>query len=174
MLGICGKIGAGVMVLHTGRPPAATADDIDHLHAMERNALRELGDVAERHGVTIALENLWVASTALYTAPPIRLAEHIREVDHENVAGTLDISHAYLQTSHLGLDFVEQIESFSEVACHLHIHDSFGRPEDRSRFPLGAARFRGRRSASADRLGTYRLACYLAEAGRSARQRVHD
>ncbi len=135
MIEICGLIGAGVLVQHTGRPPAATADDIGHLHAMERDALRELGDVAGRHGVTIALENLWVATTALYTASPLRLAEHIREIDHAQVAGTLDISHAYLQTTHLGLNFPEQIEAFSEVACHLHIHDSFGRPGDRNGFP---------------------------------------
>jgi sugar phosphate isomerase/epimerase len=135
MLEICELIGAGVMVLHTGRPPSATADDIAHLHAMERDALRELGDVAGKHGVTLALENLWVATTALYTAPPVRLAEHIREIDHAHVAGTLDISHAYLQTSHLGLDFVQEIEAFAEIACHLHIHDSFGRPGDRNGFP---------------------------------------
>ncbi len=135
MLEICGLVGADVMVLHTGRPPAATADDIEHLHAMERDALRELGDIAGRHGVTIALENLWVASTGLYTAAPARLAQHIRNVDHPHVAGTLDISHAYLQTTHLGLDFRAEIEAFAEVACHLHIHDSFGRPGDRNGFP---------------------------------------
>lgn len=135
MIEICGLIGAGVMVLHTGRPPAATADDIQRLHAMERDALCELGDVAGRHGVMLALENLWVASTALYTAAPSCLAEHIRKIDHEHVAGTLDISHAYMQTTHLGLDFVQEIEAFSEFACHLHIHDSFGRPGDFSSFP---------------------------------------
>lgn len=135
MLEISGLIKADVMVLHTGRPPSATADEIEHLHVMEQEALRELGDVAARNSVTIALENLWVASTRHYTAAPARLAEHIRAVDHENVRGTLDISHAYLQTAHLGLDFVEQIEDFAKVACHLHIHDSFGRPGDFSRFP---------------------------------------
>lgn len=134
MLEICGLIDARIMVLHTGRPPAATSEDIDHLHAMERDALRELGDVAGRHGVTIALENLWVASTKLYTASPSRLGEHIRTVDHAHVAGTLDVSHAYLQTTHLGLDFAQEIEAFADMVCHLHIHDSFGRPGDRTPF----------------------------------------
>ncbi len=141
MLEICGSIGADVMVLHTGRPPAATADDIEHLHAMERDALRELGDIAGRLGVTIGLENLWVASTDFYTAAPARLADHIREVDHPHIAGTLDISHAYLQTRHLGLDFTAEIEAFAEVVCHLHIHDSFGRPGDFSRFPAEQVAF---------------------------------
>lgn len=134
MLEISGLIDAKIMVLHTGRPPAATADDIEHLHDMERDALRELGDVAGQHGITLALENLWVASSALYTASPARLAEHIKAIDHDHVGGTLDISHAYLQTTHLGLDFVEQIEAFAEVTYHLHIHDSFGRPGDRTPF----------------------------------------
>ncbi len=135
MLEISGLIEASVMVLHTGRPPMSTADDLQHLHAMEREALCELGDIAGRHGVTIALENLWVATTKLYTAAPARLAEHIRTVDHEMVRGTLDVSHAYLQTAHLGLDFISEIEAFAEIACHLHIHDSFGRPGDRKGFP---------------------------------------
>ena len=134
MLEICGVIGAGVMVLHTGRPPAATAAEIEHFHTMERDALLELGDIAAHHKVTIALENLWVASTELYTASPARLAGDIRAIDHPNVAGTLDISHAYLQTTHTGLDFEDEIEAFAPVACHLHIHDSFGRPGDRTGF----------------------------------------
>jgi sugar phosphate isomerase/epimerase len=135
MLEISGLVGASVMVHHTGRPAMASAGEIDRLHALERDRMKALGDVAGKHGVTIAVENLWVASSRFYTASPARLAEEIERIDHPHVAGTLDISHAFLHTAWLGQDFETAVRTFAPVACHIHGHDSFGRPGDFGRFP---------------------------------------
>lgn len=129
MLEICGAIGASVLVHHTGRIALSSAAALERSHARERAALRELGDVAARHGVRIAVETLWVFDRARYTAPAARLAAEIRAIDHPHVCGTLDFSHVYLYASFLGLDFEEQVRSFAPVAGHLHVHDSFGRPK---------------------------------------------
>jgi sugar phosphate isomerase/epimerase len=130
ILEIAGLVGASVVVQHAGRPEVTDPLLIETLHGEERDCLRRLGDVAARHGVLLAVENLWVASPGQYTAAPERLAQEIQKVDHPSVAGTLDLSHAYLQTSWLGTDFQAAAIAFAPVAGHLHIHDSFGRPGD--------------------------------------------
>jgi sugar phosphate isomerase/epimerase len=141
LIEICGQIRAGVLVHHAGRPATTDPALIEQLHAEERDALRRLGDIAGRHGVRLAVENLWVAEDGLYTADPARLAKEIRTINHPCVVGTLDISHAYLQTSWLGIDFLQAIEAMAPVAGHLHIHDSFGRPGGFSRQPAEQAAF---------------------------------
>jgi sugar phosphate isomerase/epimerase len=125
---VCDAIGAEVLVQHAGLAPAGPMAPLEHLHTIERAALAEMGDVAARHGVRIALENLFVESPGRYTAEPARLARQIDEVDHGNVVGTLDFSHAYLMTTMRGLDFGEAVRTLAPRAGHLHVHDSFGQP----------------------------------------------
>ena len=129
LLEVCGAVGATVLVQHSGRVSAAPDAEIERLHAQERDALREMGDIGARHGVKLAVETLWTFDRAQYTATAARLAQEIRAVDHPFVCGTLDFSHIYLYSSFLGLDFLEQVEAFAPVAGHLHVHDSFGRPK---------------------------------------------
>jgi sugar phosphate isomerase/epimerase len=129
MLEICGAIGATVLVHHTGRIAARAAAAIEEAHARERDALQALGDQAARHGVRIAVETLFVFDCGRYTATAARLAQEIRAIDHPQVCGTLDFSHVYLYATFLGLDFAEQVKAFAPVAGHLHVHDSFGRPQ---------------------------------------------
>ena len=57
MLELCDAVGASVMVQHPGKVPVAPAPVLDRLHATQRDALREMGDVAGRYGVRIAVEN---------------------------------------------------------------------------------------------------------------------
>ena len=129
LLEVCGAVGATVLVQHSGRVPAAPPTEIERLHAMERDALRAMGDIGARHGVKLAVETLWVFDRGQYTATAARLAEEIRAIDHPFVCGTLDFSHVYLYSTFLGLDFRAQVEAFAPVAGHLHVHDSFGRPK---------------------------------------------
>lgn len=135
MLEICGRVGASVLVHHAGRPSGTEPALIEQLHAEERDCLRQLGDIAARHGVLLAVENLWVTRPTEYTADPVRLAAEIRAIDHPHVAATLDVSHAYLQTSYLGTDFAAAAIALAPLAAHLHIHDSFGRPAEFLRIP---------------------------------------
>ena len=124
---ICDAIGAKVLVQHAGVVPAGPIARLEHLHAIERTALAEMGDIAARYGVRIALENLFVEGASRYTAKPARLARQIEDIGHENVIGTLDFSHAYLMTTTYGLDFCEAVRTLAPSAGHLHVHDSFGR-----------------------------------------------
>ena len=60
MLELCDAVGASVMAHHPGRLPATHAAHLERLHGLERDALREMGDVAAGYGVRIAVENLFV------------------------------------------------------------------------------------------------------------------
>jgi sugar phosphate isomerase/epimerase len=128
MLELCGAVGASVMAHHPGKVPAARAAELERLHAIEREALREMGDVAAGYGVKIAVENLFVEDALSYTADPVRLAGEIAAVDHPHVCGLLDFSHAYIMAQYRGMDFVETLEAFAPQVNHLHVHDSLGRP----------------------------------------------
>ena len=127
-LELCHAVGARVLAHHPGRVPAAGAAQFERLHALERDALREMGDVAAGYGVTIAVENLFVEDAATYTADPLRLAREIAAIDHAQVCGLLDFSHAYIMAEFQGFDFVEALAAFAPEVNHLHVHDSFGRP----------------------------------------------
>jgi sugar phosphate isomerase/epimerase len=127
-LELCDAIGAKVLVQHAGLVPARPIALLEHLHAMERAALAEMGDLAARYGVRIALENLFVESRSLYTAEPIRLAQQIDDIGHDYVVGTLDFSHAHLMATMCGLDFRAAVRALAPRAGHLHVHDSFGGP----------------------------------------------
>jgi sugar phosphate isomerase/epimerase len=129
LIEVCGAVGATVLVQHSGRVSAAPPAELERLHRVERDALRQMADIGARHGVKLALETLWVFDRAQYTATAARLAEEIRAIDHPFVCGTLDFSHVYLYSTFLGLNFREQVEAFAPVAGHLHVHDSFGRPK---------------------------------------------
>ena len=128
MLELCGALGASVMAHHPGRVPAACAAELERLHGIEREALREMGEVAAGYAVKIAVENLFVEDAASYTADPVRLAREIAAIDHPNVCGLLDFSHAYIMAQFRGMDFVETLQAFAPEVNHLHVHDSLGRP----------------------------------------------
>ena len=128
-LELAAAVGATVMVHHPGVIPAQPAHELDRLHALERAALREMGDLAGRHGLRIAVETLFVEDAAHYTADPVRLAGELRAVAHPQVVGTLDVSHSYIMTTFRGTGFAEAVAAFAPVAGHFHIHDSFGRPD---------------------------------------------
>jgi sugar phosphate isomerase/epimerase len=140
MLELCDAIGAGVMVQHPGIVPARPSPFLERLHAIERDALREMGDLAARYGVKIAVETLFIEDAANYTADPVRLARAIAEIDHPQVCGTLDFSHSYIMTTFRGMDFLEALKAFAPCTNHLHVHDSFGRPTTMGGFYMHAER----------------------------------
>jgi sugar phosphate isomerase/epimerase len=127
-LELCDAVGATVLAHHPGRVPANRGADIERLHALERDTLREMGDVAAGYGVRIAVENLFVEDAATYTADPARLATEIAAIDHPHVCGLLDFSHAAIMAQFQGFNFVEALATFAPEVNHLHVHDSFGRP----------------------------------------------
>jgi sugar phosphate isomerase/epimerase len=134
MLELAGAIGASVMVQHAGIALARPWAELEPLHAIERDALREMGDLAARHGVRIAVENLFPEDDATYTADPVLLGWQIAKIDHPNVCGALDFSHAYLASRWLGLDYLDALKAFAPYVNHLHVHDSFGRLDPMAQF----------------------------------------
>jgi sugar phosphate isomerase/epimerase len=140
MLELCDAVGASVMVQHPGIVPAGPAPFLERLHAIERDALCEMGDVAANYGVKIAVETLFVEDARRYTADPVRLAQAIAAIDHPQVCGTLDFSHAYIMTTFRGMDYLEALRTFAPCANHLHVHDSFGRPTTMAGFCSQAER----------------------------------
>lgn len=126
---ICGAVGATAMVLHTGVVKNRPEAELDDLHALEREHLHRLGDLAADAGVKLAVETLFTFDPALYTATPKRLAKQIEAVGHSHVVGTLDVSHAFLNSDVNGLDPVAGCKTFAKVAGHAHLHDSFGRKQ---------------------------------------------
>ena len=52
--------------------------------------------------------------------------EMISNINHPNIKGTLDFSHAYLNCNHRKVDFMNEIKAMSPISNHLHVHDSYG------------------------------------------------
>jgi sugar phosphate isomerase/epimerase len=128
MLELTEAVGATVMVHHPGLVSMRREHELDRLHALERDALREMGDLAARLGVRIAVETLFVERADRYTADPVRLAAELKAVNHPAVIGTLDVSHSYIMTSFRKTSFDAALRAFATVTGHFHLHDSFGRP----------------------------------------------
>ena len=126
---LAAAVGATVLVQHPGMLTASVPSaEIERLHAVERDAWREMGDHAARFGLRIAVETLFVENEHEYTAEPARLAAEIRAVAHSHVTGTLDVSHSYLMSSFRGTRLADAVRAFAPVTGHFHLHDSFGRP----------------------------------------------
>lgn len=126
---VSNSIGAGILVHHSGNLRADAIDDWAGADVREREALTELADFARPHGVRIALENIFTTEPGQYRQTPEEVAETVKAVNHSNVVALIDFSHAYIESTVKGLDFRAQIRAMAPVAGHLHVHDSFGRPQ---------------------------------------------
>lgn len=127
-----GEIGASTVVCHAGRRIASR--DVryrlkDQL-STERAALREIGDVAEELGVTIAVENYFPDRSVLtgkvydYSVWPSDLAEQVAAVDHPAVGVCLDVGHAALAEEFFGFDYIEECAAAAPLVRHIHLHDN--------------------------------------------------
>ncbi len=125
---VAAEIGAPHLVLHAGRTTEQAQAEIEALYAQQREALSTVGDFAAQHGITIAVENIWVGGDKQRTALPSRLAREIEAIGHPNVKACLDFSHAAISCNAQGVDFLAEARELARVACHLHLHDSFGDP----------------------------------------------
>jgi sugar phosphate isomerase/epimerase len=130
MIELSARVGADVLVHHTGRVPMAIRPEIDRLLALEREGLAELADLARPHGIKLAVENLFPEAPTDFTLDPIRLAEHLAAVDHPAICGTMDFSHAWIMATSSGVPYIESLKAFAPWVNHLHLHDSFGRPQE--------------------------------------------
>ncbi|MBW8321069.1 MAG: TIM barrel protein [Rhizobium sp.] len=126
---ICDRIDARILVQHGGCLRAEQIFDRAAADLREREALLELAEFAKPYGVRIALENIFTVEPGQYRQTPSEVAETVKAVNHANVVALIDFSHAYIESTYRGLNFREQIAAMAPVAGHLHLHDSFGRPQ---------------------------------------------
>ncbi|MBK1794171.1 TIM barrel protein [Devosia sp. WQ 349] len=126
---LCDDIGSGILVQHGGSLRANQLAERGDADRREREALAELADFAKGYGVRIALENIFTGEAGQYRQTPSQLADTVRAVDHPNLMALIDFSHAYIEATYRGLDFYAEIAAMAPVTGHLHVHDSFGRPQ---------------------------------------------
>ncbi|AXV17842.1 myo-inositol catabolism protein (plasmid) [Neorhizobium sp. SOG26] len=126
---LCDRLEARILVQHSGSLRADQIFDRSEADSREREALLELADFAKPYGVRIALENIFTTEPGQYRQTPAQVAETVKAVNHPNVVALIDFSHAYIESTYRGLNFREQIAAMAPVAGHLHLHDSFGRPQ---------------------------------------------
>ncbi|MBU1306526.1 MAG: TIM barrel protein, partial [Alphaproteobacteria bacterium] len=126
---VCDRIDARILVQHSGALRADQIADRAHADQRERDALTELAEFARPYCVRLALENIFTTEPGQYRQTPAEVAETVKAVNHPNVVALIDFSHAYIESTYKGLDFRAQIAAMAPVAGHLHVHDSFGRPQ---------------------------------------------
>jgi sugar phosphate isomerase/epimerase len=125
----CDRIDARIIVQHGGFLRADQLFDRADADQREREALVELAEFTRPYGVRIALENIFTTELGQYRQTPAEVAATVKAVNHPNLVALIDFSHAYIESTYRGLDFREQLRAMAPVAGHLHVHDSFGRPQ---------------------------------------------
>jgi sugar phosphate isomerase/epimerase len=133
-LELCERIGAGVLVHHSGALLSADPTAIADAEAREAGALAELAEIAARHGVRIALENIFSTRPGEHRRRPSGVAGLVRAIGHPNLVALIDFSHAYIECTRRGLDPRAELRAMAPVAGHLHLHDSFGLPRTTPKF----------------------------------------
>lgn len=126
---LCDRIGARILVQHGGNLRPAAIFDRAGADRREREALHELAEFCKPYGVRVAFENIFTTEPGQYRQTPAEVAETVKAVGHPNLVALIDFSHAYLESAFRGLDFREELRAMAPVAGHLHVHDSFGRPQ---------------------------------------------
>jgi len=126
---LCDRIGAGILVQHGGHLRPDQVHERADADRREREALHELAEFCKPYDVRIAFENIFTAEQGQYRQTPSQVAETVKAVDHPNLVALIDFSHAYIESTYRGLDFRDELRAMAPVAGHLHVHDSFGRPQ---------------------------------------------
>ena len=127
-LEVSGEIGATAQVHHSGPAPWNDAAERDRVYKLERETLAEIAPHAQACGVKLCVENIFSDQEAFFLSPA-ELAAQIRAVDHPFIRATIDFSHAAINAGARGYDLMAEFAELAPYAGHLHIHDSFGKPQ---------------------------------------------
>jgi sugar phosphate isomerase/epimerase len=132
-LEVAAEIGAGHYVMHSGLAPVQQAAGLEACYARQRQELHWAGDAARQHGLILCVETLFASFDGRqHATAPSRLAAELEAIDHPCVRATIDFGHSYLKLDFDGRRqaFLEEMRRLSPYACHLHVHDGFGRQDD--------------------------------------------
>jgi len=128
---VAAEIGAINYVMHSGIKLVGQNPGTEDAYARQREWLGKVGELARDLNLYVCVENVFCEfDNTTYTASPSRLAREIAAVAHPHVWATLDFSHGYLNTIFVGGDFESECVQLAPYAKHLHMHDSFGLPDD--------------------------------------------
>jgi len=150
----CKEIGATRLVIHSGLESLTTIRQgvrntllsDDELRQGEKNevtSLKASGKIASDVGVLICVENsdahLWELNViqqcggypsdlAKYHARLLlpKIVKQLEEVNHPNVAMTLDFGHLYIASKILRFEYLPAIKEAAPWIKHLHVSDNFG------------------------------------------------
>ncbi len=120
------RIRAEAIVYHAGRldfTNERSGRGLAELKAMEREALREMGDLAAAAGIVIGVEN---GDTDSYSSDITQLVAQVQETAHPAVGITFDLGHAFLTVRHHKQDFLEMFRLAAPLIATFHVHDNFG------------------------------------------------
>ncbi|WP_372425725.1 sugar phosphate isomerase/epimerase family protein [Salinarimonas chemoclinalis] len=128
-LDVAARLRARRVVMHSGFC-AGDVSDLEGRYARQREWLSRAGVEAAARDLVICVENIFPFGAGVHTASPARLAREIAAVGDPHVRATLDVSHGFLHAGARGGDGLAEAVALSDVAAHVHLHDSFGVPEE--------------------------------------------
>jgi len=126
---VSGAIGATHLVTHFGQTTNTIFDDqtaYNDLLTRQNDCYAEMGEYAKRHGVVLAIENLFPFTVKNYAPMPSEIGAQLKKINHPNIKCCLDISHAYINCTYRNAHFIDEIKHMGPLAEHIHMHDSFG------------------------------------------------
>ena len=126
---VSGAIGATHLVTHFGQTTNTIFDDqtaYNDLLTRQSDCYAEMGEYAKRHGVVLAIENLFPFTVKNYAPMPSEIGAQLKKLNHPNIKCCLDISHAYINCTYRNAHFIDEVKHMGPLAEHIHMHDSFG------------------------------------------------
>ena len=126
---VSGAIGATHLVTHFGQTTNTIFDDqatYNDLLTRQNDCYAEMGEYAKRHGVVLAIENLFPFTVKNYAPMPSEIGAQLKKINHPNIKCCLDISHAYINCTYRNAHFIDEVKHMGPLAEHIHMHDSFG------------------------------------------------
>ena len=126
---VSGAIGATHLVTHFGQTTNTIFDDqtaYNDLLTRQSDCYAEMGEYAKRHGVVLAIENLFPFTVKNYAPMPNEIGAQLKKINHPNIKCCLDISHAYINSTYRNAHFIDEVKHMGPLAEHIHMHDSFG------------------------------------------------
>lgn len=137
LLSYAADVGATQVVHHAANHIDVPASE-DALLA-ETRSLARLAGLAERLGLTIAVENLAPVfpGPLMLSANPMLLRTMVRRIGSPALGICLDIGHANVVAAELHTDPLELIEPVLDATVLFHAHDNLGARHDRASEPAG-------------------------------------
>jgi len=110
---VASSLEAGILVHHSGVLNPGSKTSPSEGAACQLDALEELAEFSRPHGVRIALENVFSTERDQHRLTPSQVADVVRQVNHPNMVALIDFSHAYIDSTCRGLNFLAEIAAMA-------------------------------------------------------------